>query len=86
MVSFIGDHRDVYGVEPIWRVLPIAPSTERAHAARRRDPSKASDRVRRDEVPSGGIRRVYDANVRVYGVRKIWRRWTERVTSSLAAR
>lgn len=38
MVSFIDDHRDVYGVEPICRVLPIAPSKYHAHAARRLDP------------------------------------------------
>jgi transposase-like protein len=27
MIAFIDDHRDTYGVEPICRVLPIAPST-----------------------------------------------------------
>jgi putative transposase len=27
MVAFIDDHRKTYGVEPICRVLPIAPST-----------------------------------------------------------
>ena len=27
MVSFIDDHREAYGVEPICEVLPIAPST-----------------------------------------------------------
>jgi len=30
MVSFIDAHREVYGVEPICRVLPIAPSTYHA--------------------------------------------------------
>ena len=34
MKAFIDDHRDVYGVEPICRVLPIAPSTYHVHAAR----------------------------------------------------
>ncbi len=38
MISFIDDHREVYGVEPICRVLPIAPSTYYLHAARRADP------------------------------------------------
>ena len=38
MIAFIDEHRDVYGVEPICRVLPIAPSTYHAHAARRADP------------------------------------------------
>jgi putative transposase len=27
MIAFIDDHRAAYGVEPICRVLPIAPST-----------------------------------------------------------
>ena len=29
MIAFIDEHREVYGVEPICRVLPIAPSTYR---------------------------------------------------------
>ena len=41
MIAFIDAHRAVHGVEPICKVLPIAPSTYRAHAARRADPSKA---------------------------------------------
>jgi hypothetical protein len=41
MIAFIDDHRDAYGVEPICRELPIAPSTYHAHAARRADPAKA---------------------------------------------
>jgi hypothetical protein len=39
MIAFIDEHRGEYGVEPIYRVLPIAPSTYRDHAARQRDPS-----------------------------------------------
>jgi hypothetical protein len=27
MIAFIDEHRDVYGIEPICRLLPIAPST-----------------------------------------------------------
>lgn len=73
MVSFIDDHRDVYGIEPICRVLPIAPSTYHAHAARRLDPSTAPPRVRRDEELCRSIRRVFDENFRVYGIRKVWR-------------
>jgi hypothetical protein len=38
MIAFIDAHREIYGVEPICRVLPIAPSTYHAHAARWRDP------------------------------------------------
>ena len=39
MKAFIDAHRDVHGVEPICRVLPIAPSTYYAHAARKADPA-----------------------------------------------
>jgi putative transposase len=73
MIAFIDDHRTVYGVEPICRVLPIAPSAYWAHAARHRDPSKRSARERRDEVLCGHIRRVHAENFGVYGVRKVWR-------------
>jgi len=73
MIAFIDDHRQAYGVEPICKVLPIAPSTYHAHAARRADPDKASCRARQDAVLRGGIRRVFEENFRVYGVRKVWR-------------
>src|SRR5207237_1821336 len=73
MIAFIDDHRGAYGVEPICRVLPIAPATYRTHAARRADPAKLPARSRRDLVLAAEIRRVYEANFRVYGVRKVWR-------------
>jgi hypothetical protein len=47
MKAFIDEYRDAYGVGPICRVLPIAPSTYHVHAARRADPSKPCDLVRR---------------------------------------
>jgi hypothetical protein len=37
MIAFIDDHRGRYGVEPICKELPIAPSTYHAHIARRAD-------------------------------------------------
>ena len=73
MIAFIDEHRGVYGVEPICRVLPIAPSTYHAHAARRGDPGRLSRRAKRDEVLKTEIRRVFEENFRVYGVRKLWR-------------
>jgi putative transposase len=73
MISFIDDHRFADGVEPICRVLPIAPSTYYAHAARRADPAKRSARARRDAALQADIRRVWEANFQVYGVRKVWR-------------
>ena len=47
MVSFIDAHRGAHGVEPICDVLPIAPSTYYDHLAKRADPARRSDRVRR---------------------------------------
>jgi putative transposase len=73
MKAFIDQHRDAYGVEPICRVLPIAPSTYREHAARKADPSRAPAREQRDAVLREEIRRVWNANFQVYGVRKVWR-------------
>ena len=73
MKSFIDEHRDTYGVEPICRVLPIAPSTYRQHAARSKDPGRAPARERRDAVLREEIGRVFEANFQVYGVRKVWR-------------
>ena len=50
MVSFIEDHRDVFGVGPICNVLPIAPATFYARAAIMRDPDLASIRAKRDVI------------------------------------
>jgi putative transposase len=73
MIAFIDAHRDVYGVEPICKVLPVAPSTYYAHIARRLDPGKLSRRAKRDETLKAQIRQVFEENFRVYGVRKVWR-------------
>ena len=73
MIGFIDDHRGAYGVEPISRVMKIAPSTYRAHDERRRRPDTAQPRVQRDAALRVEIRRVFDENFEVYGVRKVWR-------------
>jgi putative transposase len=73
MVKFIDDHRGAHGVEPICEMLPIAPATYYEHLAKRADPARLSDRAKRDEALRPEIQRVFDANWRVYGVRKIWR-------------
>lgn len=73
MISFIDEHRPVFGVEPICRVLPIAPSTYYENIAKRVDVDRLSSRARRDIALKIEIRRVFDENFRVYGVRKVWR-------------
>ena len=72
MVAFIDDHRKAHGVEPICKILPIAPSTYHAHLAKRVDPLKLSERARRDLTLKVAIRRVFAENFEVYGVRKVW--------------
>jgi len=69
----VDEHRDDYGVEPICRVLQIAPSGYRRHAARRRRPELRSARAQRDELLLPHIERVWRANLQVYGVDKVWR-------------
>jgi putative transposase len=73
MIVFIDDHREAFGVEPICKVLPIAPSTYHAHAAKRADPARRSARAKQDAIRETEIRRVFAENFEVYGVRKVWR-------------
>ena len=72
-MSFIDDHRDDYGVEPICTELPIAPSTYYEHKAREVNPERLPARARRDAELEVDIRRVWEENFRVYGARKVWR-------------
>jgi transposase InsO family protein len=73
MIAFIDEHRGAYGVEPICRVLPIAPSVYHEHVARRADPSRMPARAKRDAELRQKVQRVFEENLRVYGVRKVWR-------------
>ena len=68
MIAFIDDHREAYGVEPICKVLPIAPSTYHAHIAQRVDASKRSARAQRDAELKIEVQRVFAENFGVYGV------------------
>jgi transposase InsO family protein len=72
MVSFIDEHRDAYGVEPICAQLPIAPSTYYWSKVCEADPSRRSDRACRDDELKINIERAWKANRCVYGVRKVW--------------
>jgi putative transposase len=67
MITFIDEHKDACGVEPICAELPIAPSTY--YAARSRPPSA---RAIADEELKAQILAVYKENYEVYGVEKIW--------------
>ncbi len=73
MVKFIDEHREVPGVEPICRQLPIAPSVYYEQKAREADPSRLPKRAVRDEALREEIERVWKENFGVYGARKVWR-------------
>jgi transposase InsO family protein len=73
MVRFIDDYREDYGVEPICRVLPIAPSTYYEQKAREVDPLRLPPRTVRDAELREQIERVWKENKAVYGAYKVWR-------------
>jgi transposase InsO family protein len=73
MRAFVDEHRENFGVEPICKVLQIAPSGYRKHAAQRRDPSRRCRRALRDEGLIPQVERVWQANLRVYGADKVWK-------------
>ena len=66
-MTFITEHRICWGVEPICRVLQVAPSSYYAAIGR-----PVSARRQRDEVLKGEIRRVWDEHRQVYGADKVW--------------
>ena len=68
MIAYIDQHKGRYGVEPICRVLPIAPSTYYQHTKGPR-----SARAVRDAQLKVEIRRVHGEHFGVYGARKVWR-------------
>ena len=68
MTTFVDEHKERFGVEPICRHLPIAPST---YYDVKQRPQSA--RAVRDQQLMVEIRRVHAANFGVYGARKVWR-------------
>jgi putative transposase len=72
MMGFVDQHRDTFGVEPICRVLQIAPSGYRRHAAQMRNPTLRCSRARQDDTLVPQIQRVWQANMQVYGADKVW--------------
>ena len=68
MTRYIDAHRDRFGVEPICRVLQVAPSSY--YAAKRRQPSA---RALRDAELGPKVLRAWKENYQVYGARKVWK-------------
>ena len=73
MVAFIDQEKATYGVEPICRVLPIAPSTYYAAKAQAADPTTRSARAQREAALCTQIQQVWTRHREVYGARKVWR-------------
>jgi putative transposase len=68
VTRYIDTHKDRFGVEPICRVLEIAPSTYYAAASRPPCPREVSDEALKPEIV-----RVHAENYGVYGANKVWR-------------
>lgn len=73
MKQFVDQHRDALGIEPICKVLQIAPSGYRRHAARQRNPALRCARAKRDDGLVPQIQRVWQVNMQVYGADKLWK-------------
>jgi putative transposase len=70
IVGFIDEHRDQFGVEPICRVLQVAPSTYYAAKQRVLSPSA---RAVRDALMRQVLMVLWIANHKVYGAHKLWK-------------
>ena len=70
IVGFIDANRREFGVEPICRVLQMAPSTY--YGAKRRE-SAPSARAVRDAVLMPVLLALWVANRKVYGAHKLWK-------------
>ena len=73
MRKFVDQYRHAYGVEPICKVMQVAPSGYWRHAAQQRNLALRCARAQRDDVLSVDIERVWQANLQVYGADKVWR-------------
>ncbi|MCL4163972.1 UNVERIFIED_CONTAM: hypothetical protein GTU68_037800 [Idotea baltica] len=73
MMSFIEENRAVFGVGPICRVLPIAPSVARQAIAKQSAERGPSDRAKQDAEDTVAIKQAFDASGGRYGARKVWR-------------
>lgn len=81
MIEFIDLYRGLYGVEPMCKVLPIAPSSYYRCKALESNSKLRCQRYHRDELLKTDIARVWQQNHRVYGVRKVWKQLLREKTS-----
>ena len=72
MISFIDDNKQFYGIEPICRVLPIAPSTYYRAKDLSDNPHKRSLRRQHDDYYISEIKHIWQDSKCRYGARKVW--------------
>ncbi len=70
IVDYIDEHRDEFGVEPICRVLRMAPSTY--YAAKRRQIAPSA-RALRDTAMMQVLMVLWVTNRKLYGAHKLWK-------------
>ena len=73
LIDFVDRYRDAYEVEPICRLLQIAPSGYRRRVQQRNCPWLRCKRSQSDEERCSHIQRVWHANWQVYGTVKVWK-------------
>lgn len=72
MLAFIENNKADYGVEPICRILPIAPSTYYRAKALADNPLRRSKRRQHDDYLIHEITRIWQDSKCRYGARKVW--------------
>src|SRR5690606_9959261 len=72
MVDFIHNNKELYGVEAICRILPIAASTYYRTLDLVDNPEHRAKRDLHDEHHAEQIKRIWKESSGGYGVRKVW--------------
>ena len=72
MVDFIHNNKELYGVDEICRILPIAPSTYYRSLDLADNPEHRAKRDLHDLHHAEEIKRIWKESSGRYGVRKVW--------------
>ena len=83
MVKFIDDEKEKYEVEPICRILPIAPSTYYRIKDEQDNPEKQCRRKQSDKHLMAQIKQIWQASGCRYGIRKVWHKQSKMACQSL---
>jgi transposase InsO family protein len=74
--TFIDQHRLTCGVEPICKVMQIAPLGYRRHAAQQRNPELRCVRAKQDATLPPLVHQVWQSNMQGYGADKVWHQFS----------